>query len=111
MAPFSLLLGFKPRSTVDFLPKLMPGEETSMKRESEDFLKMMDMHRENARLAIAYAQHQHALQYNSKRKETPLQIGDRALVNPHSLEWVESKGEGSKLTARWIGPFEVMDKI
>ncbi|KAJ3473678.1 hypothetical protein NLI96_g12879 [Meripilus lineatus] len=33
------------------------------------------------------------------------------MVNPHSLEWVESKGEGSKLVQRWIGPFEVLQRI
>jgi len=30
---------------------------------------------------------------------------------PHLLEWVESKGEGSKLTPRWIGPFEITECI
>jgi hypothetical protein len=27
------------------------------------------------------------------------------------LEWLESKGEGAKLVQRWIGPFEVLQKI
>ncbi len=38
-------------------------------------------------------------------------MGSRVLVNPHSLEWVESKGEGAKIVQRWIGPFEVLQKI
>ncbi len=33
------------------------------------------------------------------------------LVNPHSLEWVESRGEEAKLMQRWIGPFEVQQRI
>jgi hypothetical protein len=33
------------------------------------------------------------------------------LINPHSLKWIESKGEGAKLIQRWIGPFEVLQKI
>ena len=33
------------------------------------------------------------------------------LVNLHALEWIESKGEGRKLTQRWIGPFEVLQRI
>jgi len=33
------------------------------------------------------------------------------LVNPHTLEWVESKGEGKKLMQHWIGPFEVIQQI
>lgn len=39
------------------------------------------------------------------------EIGALVLVNPHSLEWVESKGEGAKLVQRWIGPFEVTERI
>jgi hypothetical protein len=38
-------------------------------------------------------------------------VGSRVLINPHSLEWVESKGEGAKLVQRWIGPFEVVQKL
>jgi len=38
-------------------------------------------------------------------------VGDKVLVNPHSLEWIESKGKGAKLTACWIGPFEILQKI
>lgn len=32
-------------------------------------------------------------------------------MNPHSLEWKEAKGEGAKLVQRWIGPFEVMERV
>lgn len=32
-------------------------------------------------------------------------------MNPHSLEWIESRGKGAKLTPRWIGPFEILQKI
>ena len=32
-------------------------------------------------------------------------------MNPHSLEWVDAKGVGAKLKQRWIGPFEVVQKI
>ena len=39
------------------------------------------------------------------------QVGDWVLVNPHSLEWVESKGEGSKLVQRWIGLFEILQRV
>jgi len=33
------------------------------------------------------------------------------LVNPHTLDWVDSKGMGMKLKQRWIGPFEVSQII
>jgi hypothetical protein len=32
-------------------------------------------------------------------------------VNPHLLEWLESKGPGVKLRQRWIGPFEVQEHV
>jgi hypothetical protein len=38
-------------------------------------------------------------------------VGSKVLINPHSLEWIESKGEGAKLVQRWIGPFEVLQRI
>jgi hypothetical protein len=38
-------------------------------------------------------------------------VGSKVLINPHSLEWLESKGEGAKLVQHWIGPFEVLQKI
>jgi hypothetical protein len=68
--------------------------------------------RENARLAIARAQAEQAKYYNRGRREIPeFKVGSRVLVNLHSLEWIESKGEGAKLVQRWIGPFEVLQKI
>jgi hypothetical protein len=70
------------------------------------------MHRDSARLAIAKAQHDQASRYNAGRKPAPpLKEGERVLVNPHSLEWAESKGEGVKLGAEWIGPFEIQEVI
>ena len=69
------------------------------------------MHREDARLAIAKAQHEQSIQYNRRRKEAEIKEGDRALVNPHSLEWLESKTDGAKLNPRWLGPFEVIEKV
>lgn len=70
------------------------------------------MHRESARQAIAKAQDQQVKSFNKGRKPIPdLKKGDKVLVNPHALEWVESKGEGRKLTQRWISPFDVMQRI
>ena len=54
------------------------------------------MHRDSARRAIAKAQDQQVKSYNKGQKPTPdLKQGDRVLVNPHALEWVEAKGEGT----------------
>jgi hypothetical protein len=83
-----------------------------MSKQSSDYLEKIQIHREDARKAIARAQEEQARYYNRGRRE-PLEfeVGSKVLINPHSLEWVESKGEGAKLVQRWIGPFEVLQKI
>lgn len=111
--PFSNLLGFQPRSTLDLLPKPSTTvQKNDVDRNSGDYLTRIAMHRDSARQAIALAQHEQAKSYNRGRKPAPsLSLGSKVLVNPHSLEWIESKGEGSKLAPRWIGPFEITERI
>lgn len=94
--PFKLLLGYEPRSLIDALTaRGLAAANTTADRSSSQFLEEIAMHRDSARLAIAKAQHDQASCYNAKRKPAPeLKVGERVLVNPHSLEWVESKGEG-----------------
>jgi len=70
------------------------------------------MHRDSACRSIAKAQNEQSLQYNKGRRPIPdFKQGDRVLVNPHLLDWVDSKGTGTKLKQRWIGPFEIQQKI
>ena len=112
--PFHLLLGFHPRTPLDFTGTKRNNEVATraLSPEAVTFLENLAMHRDSARRAIAKAQEQQARSYNKGRKPVPpLKKGDRVLVNPHALEWLESKGEGKKLTQRWIGPFEVMQRI
>ena len=112
-SPFFSLLGFQPRSTLDHLPTppIFP-QKVDVDRSSNDYLSKIAMHRDSARQAIALAQHEQAKRYNKGRKPAPtLHVGSRVLVNPHSLEWIESKGEGAKLAPRWIGPFEITECV
>lgn len=110
-APFDLLLGFILRTVSDFLP-VPRNNGSELKRGTAEFLDTLRMHRDLARQAIANAQHSQAEQYNKRRKPFPmLENGDRVLVNPHSLDWLESKGEGAKLEPKWIGPFEILERV
>lgn len=107
--PYFLLYGFEPRGTLDLSENTVKYIERS--KETDRFAKEFEMHRQSARRAIARAQAKQAAHYNKGRKTIDFVAGDLVLVNPHSLEWVESKGEGCKLVQRWIGPFEVQQRI
>ena len=112
--PHFLLYEFHPKTALDFLgtKELDDALTKSLTKESTSFLSSLQVHRESARRAIARAQDSQAKSYNKGRRPAPeFKEGDRVLVNPHSLEWVESKGDGSKLRQRWIGPFQIMQKI
>jgi hypothetical protein len=112
--PFLLLYGFEPKAPLDFLlPKeWSKSAPVGMRKETSAYLEDLRIHRENTRLAIAKAQTEQAKFFNRGRKEVPaFKVGSEVLVNPHSLEWLESKGEGAKLVQRWIGPFEVLQQI
>lgn len=108
-SPYFLLLGYEPRSLLDFLN----GGNAAIARhtQGERFIDSLRMHRESARRAIAQSQVKQARSYNKGRKAMTFEVGDWVLVNPHSLEWVEGKGEGAKLVQRWIGPFEIQQRI
>ncbi|EJD49359.1 hypothetical protein AURDEDRAFT_59525, partial [Auricularia subglabra TFB-10046 SS5] len=71
----------------------------------------MHNHRQAARDAIAVAQHNQAKVYNVGRHAFVLEPGELVLVKPHSLELVESKGEGAKLVQRAFGPFTVQERV
>lgn len=112
--PHFLLYKFHPKTTLDFLgtKDLDNALTKSLTKESTSFLLSLQVHRESTRRAIVRAQDSQAKSYNKGRRPAPeFKEGDRVLVNPHSLEWVESKGDGSKLRQRWIGPFQIMQKI
>ena len=111
--PLFLLYGFHPRTPLDFLkPSNTDTTTYSLSPSTISFLETLAMHRDSARRAIAAAQDRQATQYNKTRKEAPeFEEGSLVLVNPHSLEWVDVKGTGTKLKQRWIGPFKVMQRI
>ena len=110
-SPNFLMLGFEPRSPIDFLLPRVANTKDVRRTSFETWLARLQMHRESARRAIAHAQHHQAREHNKRCKQLQFEEGDKVLVNPHSLEWIKSKGEGAKLATRWIGPFEVIQRI
>ena len=115
-SPNFLTYSFQPKTPLDFL---LPAETQEGKDHSyslnpaaKGFLETLAMHRDSAKRSIAKAQDEQSLQYNKGRRAVPeFKQGDRVLVNPHTLDWIDSKGTGAKLKQRWIGPFEVTQVI
>ncbi|THH30850.1 hypothetical protein EUX98_g3348 [Antrodiella citrinella] len=105
--PYSLIYTFEPRSPLDYF---LAGVQ-NMSKDVQAYADTAKVRLESARLAVAKAQVKQAKSYNKGRRAMEFSVGELVLVNPHSLEWVESKGEGGKLVQRWIGPFEVQQRI
>src|SRR5580693_959219 len=108
--PAELLLGYKPRSPLDYLKE----HGLSTKKGQPDLrtrLLELAAHREAARDAIKHSTDRQAFQFDKGRRPPQLEVGDEVLINPHSLELVETKGKGRKLIQRKIGPFEITEVI
>jgi len=108
--PAELLLGYKPRSPLDFLKErglnVTKGQSDLRARLAE-----LAAHREAARDAIQRSTDRQAYQYDKRRRAPQLEVGDEVLINPHALELIETKGKGRKLVQRKIGPFEITEVI
>ncbi|EMD30797.1 hypothetical protein CERSUDRAFT_40861, partial [Gelatoporia subvermispora B] len=60
---------------------------------------------------LASAQETYTCHYNKGKRNVSFQVGDKVLVNPHSLELVDVKGTRRKLVQRMIGLFIVQERI
>jgi hypothetical protein len=112
--PDFLLLGYQPRvSTVVFAPQTDPSQRPFLpSQKAEDYIAVMEFHRQAARDALALAQERQARAYNKHRRPVQeLEPGDFVTINPHTMKLVDASGLGVKLVQRTIGPFEVMEKI
>jgi hypothetical protein len=113
-SPNFLLMGYNPRTSVSaIIPEIDPALRPFLPSQSaEDFVEALETHRNSAKDAIALAQDRQAKAYDKKRRPVQeLEVGDYALVNPHTLELVDVAGTGKKLIQRMIGPFEVVERI
>jgi hypothetical protein len=112
-APFQLIYGLTPKGPLDLAnPRSKRMQLLRANREDIDsFLSELETHRRMARDAVAVAQERQAHAYDSGRRHAQFEKGSLVLVNPHTLEWQESKGAGVKLRQRWIGPFKVISRV
>ncbi|KAB5587674.1 Retrovirus-related Pol polyprotein [Ceratobasidium theobromae] len=114
LSPAYLLRGFNPLSPSN----LLTGTSEHLHRpakESEtaiEFAEQMQATRTLAKDCMRVAQSFQERSYNSNRQFVIFEPGDLVLINPHSLELLKHKtGKGKKLTMRYEGPFEIMERV
>jgi transposase InsO family protein len=100
----SLPIGHAPKEPIDL--------STSESDKASEFIAEFHTFRDQAGQALQFAQATQQRNYNQGRIIVEFNVGDRVLVNPHSLGLLRStKGRGKKLLMKYDGPFEVSQKL
>lgn len=127
-APAYLLRGFHPRTSSTLMhsasaiprPSVDAGgdiaslerAELSLHQKADDMLEEFVADRSRAQEALVLGQVSQKKAYNKGRLTVEFEVGDKVLLNPHSLNLLrEEKGRGQKLLMKYDGPFEIMDKV
>jgi transposase InsO family protein len=80
--------------------------------DTENFIKNFENFRQQAQEALLFSQITQQKNYNKNKLIKILQVGDKVLINPHSLELLrKEKGKGRKLQMKFDGPFEVLERL
>lgn len=115
--PVTLLYGFKPNEPLGILLNHNSGNipRPSLEMTKEDtkqFIEEFEGIRMAAKDALARAQAVYERSYNSSHLPISFEIGDQVMINVHSLRFPDvTEGKGLKLTRRYEGPFEIVDKL
>lgn len=114
VSPAYALYGYHPNGP----ESLLAGNQHSIPRqqaERPDALEMAaewEAMRSAAKDALKLAQSYQMTQYNKSRRIVEFDEGDKVLINPHTLHLERDlQGKGRKLTPRFFGPFEIIQKI
>jgi hypothetical protein len=107
-SPTQLLLGYKPHSPLDFLVESGRGT-VDVNTHSSSHLNELELHRDTARDTIKRSADRQAYQFDKGCRSPKLKVGDKVLINLHSLELVDVKGRSRKLVQRKIGPFKILE--
>jgi hypothetical protein len=109
-APAQLLMGYTPRAPADFITE----EALNIERISlsaTERIRLLQAHRTAARDTIQRSRDKQAFQYDKSRRMFLFEAGDLVLINPFKLNLLESRGIGTKLRQRRLGPFEVLERV
>jgi hypothetical protein len=112
-SPAYLLYGFEPNTPATFLQPQpnAPTRSDLLKDDSINFIEALEAARQKAKDALVLAQNAYQNAYNSGRLNIEFEVGQRVLIDPHSLRLGGSwGGTGVKLSERYEGPFEIIEK-
>ena len=116
--PAQLLYGFRLNEPISYIqgenqsniPR--PSLDKIMKPDSKEFIDEFDRLRIAAKDALHKAQAIFENSCNKTHYPISLRVGDQVMINIHSLKFPDiTQGKGVKLTRRFEGPFEVIDKL
>ena len=116
--PAQLLYGFRPNELISYIqgenqqniPR--PSLDKMMKPDSKEFINEFDGLRIATKDALCKAQAIFENSYNKTHYPISFEVGDQVMINVHSLKFPDiTQGKGVKLTRRFEGPFEVINKL
>jgi len=89
-----------------------PPLDEFLKPESQEFIQEFDGMRIAAKDALRRVQAVFENTYNKSHYPISFEIGDQVMINVHSLKLPDvTQDKGVKVTRRFEGPFEVIDKL
>jgi hypothetical protein len=114
-SPSYLLLGFQPKVPNTFV---IEGDNIPRKNldeiNSQDAVDLADNFegmRVAAQDSLRRAQVLFEKSYNRSHQYVEFEVGDKVLVNLHSMNISESKEKGNKFERKYEGPFEITEKV
>ena len=97
-SPFFLLYGFEPHSPADFTHGISCKVDRPLYNHSaQEFVQELEVHCALAQDSLAKASTHQARAHDSHHHVEEFGVGDKVLINPHSLDLVDMKGTGQKL--------------
>jgi Chromo (CHRromatin Organisation MOdifier) domain len=112
-SPFFLLHGYSPKTKATVMDPVGRGikQIKLYNTAASSFVSELEVHCSLARDSLVWAQARQVKAYDSWRCEEEFKEGDKVLVNPHSLELINTQGTGRKLVQWHISPFQISKKI
>ncbi|PKA60564.1 hypothetical protein AXF42_Ash019457 [Apostasia shenzhenica] len=106
MSPFMIVTGYEPRKPIDLIE--LPVSYRTSEFASSFAQHMHDLHEEiKQKLAFNYAKYKSIA--DSHRRVVEFSVGDYVMVHVNSVRF--SHGKSKKLTAKKIGPYQIIRKI